>query len=109
MNTDNSNNRFNNMTTTNPFMSEKFGDSRESNMRESNMREPNVGSRWGDLSIGDEEDNRSPRNSFQRGKFGPDKDRYGNYRKPTFKRTTRPKTPPPPTFNLKETDFPTLG
>ena len=53
----------------------------------------------------------SPRNTFRKDKsnFGPDKDKYGNYRKPTFRRTTRPKTPPPKIFDYKDDDFPTLG
>lgn len=68
-------------------------------------------SRWSNLTMDEEH---SPRNSFQkkRSEFGPDKDQYGNYRKPTFRRSTRPRTPPKPKFDLtktSDTDFPALG
>jgi len=84
-------------------------ESNESN--ESKYAKP-MSTRWSNLSS--EEEERmcdSPRNTFQkrRSNFGPDKDKYGNYRKPTFRKETRPKTPPPPTFDFKEGDFPSLG
>lgn len=107
--TDCSKNRFttlNESQNNNPFMSKN-----ESN--ESRYTKP-VSTRWSKLSSEEEEEERtrdSPRNTFQkrRSKFGPDKDKYGNYRKSTFRRETRPKTPPPPTFDLETTDFPPLG
>jgi len=71
-----------------------------------------VSARWSNLSPEEEERTQSsPRNTFQqrRNNFGPDKDKHGNYRKSTFRRETRPKTPPPPTFDFKEDDFPSLG
>jgi hypothetical protein len=95
----------------NPFRRRRRNESNESN--ESN--EPvKPASRWSNLKLDEDENPRSPRNSFQKrsGDFGPDKDKYGNYRKPTFRRSTRPKTPPPPTFCLEKslpTDFPALG
>lgn len=108
--TDCSNNRFTTLDESqnkNPFMSKN-----ESN--ESRNTKP-VSARWSKLSSEEEEEEertrRSPRNTFQkrRSNFGPDKDKYGNYRKSTFRRETRPKTPPPPTFDLETTDFPPLG
>jgi len=68
-------------------------------------------SRWSNLTMDEEH---SPRNSFQkkRSEFGPDKDQYGNFRKPTFRRSTKPRTPPKPKFDLakaSDTDFPALG
>jgi len=107
--TDCSKNRFttlNESQNNNPFMSKN-----ESN--ESRYAKP-VSTRWSKLSSEEEEEERtrnSPRNTFQkkRSNFGPDKDKYGNYRKSTFRRETRPKTPPPPTFDFKEDDFPSLG
>jgi hypothetical protein len=108
--TDGSNNRFTTLDESqnnNPFASKN--ESNESN--ESKYAKP-MSTRWSNLSS--EEEERmcdSPRNTFQkrRSNFGPDKDKYGNYRKPTFRKETRPKTPPPPTFDFKEGDFPSLG
>ena len=110
--TDCSKNRFTTLDESrnkNPFMSKN--ESNESN--ESRNIKP-VSARWSKLSSEEEEEERtrgSPRNTFQkrRNNFGPDKDKYGNYRKSTFRRETRPKTPPPPTFDLETTDFPPLG
>jgi len=109
--TDCSKNRFttlNESQNNNPFMSKN--ESNESN--ESRYAKP-VSTRWSKLSSEEEEERtrNSPRNTFQkkRSNFGPDKDKYGNYRKSTFRRETRPKTPPPPTFDFKEDDFPSLG
>ena len=94
----------------NPFLSKnKSNESNESN--ESRYTKP-VSARWSNLSPEEEETTQSsPRNTFQqrRNNFGPDKDKHGNYRKSTFRRETRPKTPPPPTFDFKEDDFPSLG
>jgi len=103
--TDCSKNRFttlNESENNNPFISKN----------ESKFTKP-VSTRWSNLSA-EEDDERphgSPKNTFRkkRSNFGPDKDKYGNYRKPTFRRQTRPKTPPPATFNFKEDDFPSLG
>ena len=83
------------------------------NKNESRYTKP-ASTRWSKLSSEEEEEERSqssPRNTFQprRSNFGPDKDKHGNYRKSTFRRETRPKTPPPPTFDFKEGDFPSLG
>ena len=107
--TDCSKNRFTTLDESknkNPFMSKN--ESTES------RNTKHVSARWSNLSSEEEEEERtrrSPRNTFQkrRSNFGPDKDKYGNYRKSTFRRSTRPKTPPPPTFDLKTTDFPPLG
>ena len=96
------------------FMSKNeshFMGKNESN--ESRYTKP-ASARWSNLSSGEEEEERtqsSPRNTFQqrRNNFGPDKDKHGNYRKSSFRRETRPKTPPPPTFDFKEGDFPSLG
>ena len=93
----------------NPFLSKnKSNESNESN--ESRYTKP-VSARWSKLSSEEERTQSSPRNTFQqrRNNFGPDKDKHGNYRKSTFRRETRPKTPPPPTFDFKEDDFPSLG
>ena len=58
----------------------------------------------------------SPKNSFKRRNdnfdkrpYGKNTDRYGNYRGSRFRKETRPKTPPPKTFKMEETDFPPLG
>jgi hypothetical protein len=111
--TDCSKNRFTTLDESqnkNPFMSKnKSNKSNESN--ESRYTKP-VSTRWSNLSPEEEERTQSsPRNTFQqrRNNFGPDKDKHGNYRKSTFRRETRPKTPPPPTFDFKEDDFPSLG
>ena len=115
--TDCSNNRFKTLDESqnkNPFMGKNeshFMGKNESN--ESRYTKP-ASARWSNLSSGEEEEERtqsSPRNTFQqrRNNFGPDKDKHGNYRKSSFRRETRPKTPPPPTFDFKEDDFPSLG
>ncbi len=109
--TDCSKNRFNTLDDSkseNPFLSKN-----KSNDNSTFKKTTFVSSRWSNLSSMDADDdsrNRSPKNTFRRKKsnFGPNKDKYGNYRKPTFRRT-RPKTPPPTTFDYKEDDFPTLG
>jgi len=91
----------------NPFMGKN--ESNESN--ESRYTKP-VSARWLKLSSEEEERTQSsPRDTFQqrRSNFGPDKDNHGNYRKSTFRRETRPKTPPPPKFDFKEDEFPSLG
>jgi len=92
----------------NPFRRRKSNESNES------TESVKPASRWSNLKLDEDENPHSPRNSFQKrsGDFGPDKDKYGNYRKPTFRRSTRPKTPPPPVFCLEKslvTDFPALG
>jgi hypothetical protein len=123
--TDCSKNRFKTLDESqnkNPFMGKNeshfmgkneshFMSKNESN--ESRYTKP-ASARWSNLSSGEEEEERtqsSPRNTFQqrRNNFGPDKDKHGNYRKSSFRKETRPKTPPPPTFDFKEGDFPSLG
>jgi len=104
--TDCSKNRFatiDKLQNNNPFISKK-----QSN--KSRYTKP-VPTRWSKLSSEEEKIHNSPRNTFQKrqSNFGPDKDRYGNYRKSAFRKETRPKTPPPPTFDLETTDFPPLG
>jgi len=99
-----STNRFTSLEETqqkNPFM----------NKSQTKKTFENVSGRWSNLKAEEDEDtNRSPKNTFKkRSNFGPNKDRYGNYRKPMFRRETRPKTPPPPEFDFKEDDFPVLG
>jgi len=119
--TDCSKNRFTTLDESqnkNPFMSKNkspFKSKNESNeSNESRYTKP-ASARWSNLSPEEEEEEErtqsSPRNTFQqrRHNFGPDKDHRGNYRKSTFRRETRPKTPPPPTFDLKEDEFPSLG
>ena len=122
--TDCSKNRFttlDELQNKNPFMGKNeshFKSKNESHFKsknesnESRYTKP-VSARWSNLSPEEEEERTqsSPRNTFQqrRNNFGPDKDHRGNYRKSTFRRETRPKTPPPPTFDLKEDDFPSLG
>lgn len=109
--TDCSKNRFTTLDESqnkNPFMSKN----KSNKSNESRYTKP-VSTRWSNLSPEEEEERTqsSPRNTFQqrRNNFGPDKDHRGNYRKSTFRRETRPKTPPPPTFDFKEDDFPSLG
>jgi len=106
--TDSSANRFKNLDT-----SEKpsVKPTEESNDQNPFLKSETKTSRWSNLTMDEEH---SPRNSFQkkRSEFGPDKDQYGNYRKPTFRRSTRPRTPPKPKFDLAKasvTDFPALG
>ena len=120
--TDCSKNRFKTLDESqnkNPFMGKNeshFKSKNESHFKsknesnESRYTKP-ASARWSNLSSGEERTQSSPRNTFQqrRNNFGPDKDKHGNYRKSSFKRETRPKTPPPPTFDFKEGDFPSLG
>ena len=125
--TDCSKNRFKTLDESqnkNPFMGKNeshfmgkneshFNSKNESNeSNESRYTKP-ASARWSNLSSGEEEERTqsSPRNTFQqrRNNFGPDKDKHGNYRKSSFRKETRPKTPPPPTFDFKEGDFPSLG
>ena len=125
--TDCSKNRFKTLDESqnkNPFMGKNeshfmgkneshFKSKNESNESNESMYVKPASARWSNLSSGEEEERNqsSPRNTFQqrRNNFGPDKDNRGNYRKSSFKRETRPKTPPPPTFDFKEGDFPSLG
>ena len=122
--TDCSKNRFKTLDESqnkNPFMGKNeshFMGKNESHFNSKNESNESMyvkpaSARWSNLSSGEEEERTqsSPRNTFQqrRNNFGPDKDKHGNYRKSSFRRETRPKTPPPPTFDFKEGDFPSLG
>ena len=122
--TDCSKNRFKTLDESqnkNPFMGKNeshFMGKNESHFKSKNESNESMyvkpaSARWSNLSSGEEEERTqsSPRNTFQqrRNNFGPDKDKHGNYRKSSFRRETRPKTPPPPTFDFKEDDFPSLG
>ena len=102
--TDCSTNRFYSLKETqkeNPFMIK--------NKSESNSK--CISDRWSSLDSHDDLSPNSPKNTFKKrdNNFGPDRDRYGNYRKSAFKKETRPKTPPPLTFKLEENEFPPLG
>ena len=114
--TDCSKNRFSTLDESqnkNPFMSKNKSHFKSKNESNESMYAKPASARWSKLSYEEEEERTqsSPRNTFQqrRNNFGPDKDKHGNYRKSTFRRETRPKTPPPPTFDFKEDDFPSLG
>jgi len=99
--TDCSNNRF--VTFFESQKNNLFANKRESN------ESPPASTRWSTLSSEEERTPDSPRNTFQKSRrnFGPDKN--DNYRKSTFRKETRPKTPPLPTFDFKEDQFPSLG
>ena len=103
-----SSNRFNTLKETkkNPFLSNKKFE-----------KQGPQNTRWSNLSQDDyQKEDRSPKNSFRKRNnnfdkrpYGKNTDRYGNYRGSPFRKETRPKTPPPKTFKMEETDFPPLG
>ncbi|MEE8479139.1 MAG: hypothetical protein V3S42_03935 [Candidatus Neomarinimicrobiota bacterium] len=93
----------------NPFLSNKKFEKKEpQNARWSNLSQ--------DFDRRDNNEERSPKNSFKKRRsdfskkpYGRHTDRYGNYKGSPFRRETRPKTPPPKEFKFEENDFPSLG
>ena len=106
-----SNNRFETLKESkkNPFVSDKKFEKYEPK-----------NTRWGNLAQEPSKE-RSPKNTFIKSRnnfsrnssdnrpYGRHTDRHGNYKGSPFRRETRPKTPPPKKFKMKETDFPPLG
>ncbi len=102
-----SENRFETLkeTNKNPFLSDKKFEKQEPR-----------NTRWSNLEEEEHKEEGSPKNSFRKRRsdfsnkpYGRNTDRYGNYRGSSFRRETRPKTPPPKDFKMEDTEFPPLG
>ena len=90
-------------------------------LRKSHNTKPNIVSRWNTLNSIEEEKNtfkNNKPNNFHRinesmsynNNNNNNNNNFKTYKhQSTFKRQSRPKTPPPKEFNLENADFPPLG